>query len=420
MTRILVPTYESVHNTRFALLARLSFALLALAASTSQGLFAQSDWQFGYEDGFYARSADGRNELVLEGLFQTELRLIPSGRGRISEFAVRRMRPELAGKFDDAYRFRFEPKFQDDGVELEEAWIGVDLAQHTMRLMLGRMKAPFNLEEVKSRRHINFSRFSILNQFAPAEDVGVFLNGKSASGIEYGLAAYNGTGGSDTTSSKDVAARIALHPEVAPGEPHTLVGLAATWGRQDTSIAGESIVNAFDSAVMDYSTGTRLHGQRLRVGAEFAWYSGPILLQAELLWVRQEMSRMNLVEDVDFYGAYAEASIVLTGEERRGWSGVAPESEVDPLAMRGSGAWILAMRASELMADKALRSRGFAVPGRYTEHVRSVSLGLNWVLNRHLIVRHAYVHSFYSDDVLLGGHGRSHEGALMIEWQLHF
>ena len=63
---------------------------------------------------------------------------------------------------------------------------------------------------------------------------------------------------------------------------------------------------------------------------------------------------------------------------------------------------------------------GFASLGRYTEHIRSASLGLNWVLNEHVIVRHAYVHGFYSDDVLLGGRAVDNEGALMVEWQLHF
>ena len=60
------------------------------------------------------------------------------------------------------------------------------------------------------------------------------------------------------------------------------------------------------------------------------------------------------------------------------------------------------------------------MPGRFTTHIRSVSVGLNWVINQHALVRHAYVHSFYSDDVLLGSSLHDNEGALMIEWQLHF
>jgi hypothetical protein len=80
----------------------------------------------------------------------------------------------------------------------------------------------------------------------------------------------------------------------------------------------------------------------------------------------------------------------------------------------------LALRLSELWSDRTLQRNAFVDPGRYTKRIRSVSVGVNWILNQHLIARHAGVHSFYSDDVVLGGAPRSSEGALMIEWQLHF
>ena len=58
--------------------------------------------------------------------------------------------------------------------------------------------------------------------------------------------------------------------------------------------------------------------------------------------------------------------------------------------------------------------------GRFTDHIESVSIGLNWILGDHMIARHAYVQSFYADDVILNGSSMRSEGALMIEWQLHF
>jgi phosphate-selective porin OprO/OprP len=381
-------------------------------------LAAQSDppsLQSGYDGGFYLRTADGRNEVVLEGLFQAGLN-VHQRAARVSEFDLRRMRPELAGRFGDAWRFRVEPKFTESDVELEEAWLGVDLAQRDALLMVGRMKAPFGLEEVRSRRHIDFPRFSILNQLVPAEDHGVFVNGNAGSGVfEYGLAVYNGTGASDTTSSKDIAARAGLRPI---GDLH--VGAAATWGRQRADLGGRSIRNAFDQPVIDFSTGARLDGERLRAGLELAWFSGPFLVQSEWLWVRQDMRQSGFAADIDFTGGYVSASYVLTGEERRGWKGVRPETPFDPLTLSGSGAWVLALRASELRSDPVLAGGGFTAPGRFTEHIRSLSLGLNWIPNDHVIVRHAWVQSFYSDDVLLGGELHGDEGALMIEWQVHF
>ena len=60
------------------------------------------------------------------------------------------------------------------------------------------------------------------------------------------------------------------------------------------------------------------------------------------------------------------------------------------------------------------------MPGTYTDNIRSASLALNWVMNRHMVLRHAYVHSFYTDDVSAGGRVQDDEGALLLELQLHF
>ena len=95
-------------------------------------------------------------------------------------------------------------------------------------------------ERDRSRTHIDFTRFSIVNQLAPCEDIGVFLNGMTTSGRwEYGLAAYNGTGDADLTSSADVAARLMMHPFVGDGDSvwqNLQVGVAATHGHQNRSV----------------------------------------------------------------------------------------------------------------------------------------------------------------------------------------
>ena len=44
----------------------------------------------------------------------------------------------------------------------------------------------------------------------------------------------------------------------------------------------------------------------------------------------------------------------------------------------------------------------------------------NWVPSEHALVRPAYVHSLYSDDVTVSDRTFDDEGALLIEWQLHF
>jgi len=377
----------------------------------------------GYDDGFFIRSADGRSELVIEGLFQVVAGVFDGDREPGVDFQLKRMRPEFGGRVADALRFKLEPKFEEDGVELEEAWVGPRILGGRAQLMIGRMKAPFGLEEVRSRRHIDFPRFSILNQFSPAEDHGLFVNGRSPTERwEYGLAVYNGTGSSDSTSSKDVAARLMVHPFVGEaGDPleNLQLGVALTVGSQDETVGGDAVENALGLPVIEFAPGLRLDGTRLRAGLEAAWFRGPWFAQAEALAVVQEMSSAAADEDVSFRGVYVNVSRSLTGEAKS-FSGVVPEAPFDFVTGQGRGAWVLASRLSLLAADEDLEDLGFATAGTFTDRILSVSLGLNWIPNRHAIVRTCVVYNDYADEVALDSGTSDGEVGLLVEWQSHF
>ena len=375
-----------------------------------------------YDDGFRFRAPDGSSELVVEGLFQTVLGVFDEERSPSSNVELKRMRPELAGRVGDAMLFRLEPKFTEAEVELEEAWVGMELAGGRSRLMIGRMKAPFGLEEVRSRRHIDFPSFSLLTQFAPAEDHGVFALGKSESGaVEWGLAGYNGTGASDTTSSKDLAARLMVHP-FANDEASVLsnlqVGLAGTYGRQRTGVGGETIDNEAGLPVMRFAEDVLLDGDRLRAGLELAWYHGPSMVQAEVVHIEQDMSSDAAPRaSVEFDGAYVTLSRVLTGESKS-FGGVDPTSPHDFKTHQGRGAWVLAARISTLRAADELEP--LLETGTITDRVDSYSLGLNWVPNRHMIVRHSLIHSRYDDRIRMDSGETDSETTFLVEVQLHF
>jgi phosphate-selective porin OprO/OprP len=377
----------------------------------------------GYDGGFFLRSEDGANELLVEGLLQTVAGVYDGDRDPSADIELKRMRPELSGKLADALRFRIEPKFTEDEVELEEAWAGTDVWGGEALLMIGRMKAPFNLEEVRSRRHIDFPLFSVINQFAPAEDHGFFLNGQTPSGVwEYGFALYNGTGESDTTSSKDVAARVMVHPfaEEADSAWRDLgLGLAATIGNQDEDVAGDSIENGIGLDMTTYAPGATLDGRRWRAGLEAVWFHGPWMLQGELLTMSQEMSSPADEADVAFRGGYVTVSHVLTGESKS-FKGVVPDEPYDFKTGRGRGAWVAAVRLSSLSLDDDLDDAGLVEPGTFTDRNRNVSLALNWIANQHAIVRTALIHSRYDDAIDLGDGSDDKETALLVEFQLHF
>lgn len=375
-----------------------------------------------YDQGFRIRSADGRNELIIEGLFQVLGRWDGSREPR-SDFVLKRIRPEFSGRIDDHYLFKFEPNFTEHEVELEEAWAGAELWHGAAVLRVGRMKAPFGLEEVRSRRNIDFPVFSILNQFSPAEDHGLFLYGLTSSGLlEWNVATYNGTGAGDTGASKDVAGRLMVHPFADDSESvwqGLQLGLAGTIGSQHESVEGSSVRNAARLALTEYATDARLDGTRSRVGLEAAWFHGPWMAQAEALYQTQEMSGSGGDQRAEYSGAYLNVSHVLTGESKS-FGALRPNRPVDPYEGRGRGAWVLAARISHLRQGRGLLDAGLVVPESYTEGITSFSLGLNWVLSQHFMLRNSWIHSEYSDTVVLESGPSDREDSLLIELQLSF
>lgn len=375
-----------------------------------------------YDKGFRVISADGRNEFVIEGLFQVTGRWDGAREPR-SDFVLKRFRPEFSGRIEDHYLFKLEPNFTEHEVELEEAWVGAELWHGAAVLRVGRMKAPFGLEEVRSRRNIDFPVFSILNQFSPAEDHGVFLYGLNESKLlEWNLAVYNGTGEGDTGASKDVAARMMVHPFAGDDDSvwHGLqLGVAGTLGSQNESVAGAHVRNAARLSMTEYASGARLDGTRSRIGLEAAWFRGPWMAQAEALYQTQEMSGSGGDQRADYSGAYLNVSHVLTGESKDfGW--LRPDRPIDPYEGTGRGAWVLAARVSHLRQGRELLDAGLVVPGTYTEGVTSFSLGLNWILSQHMMLRNSWIHSEYSDPVDFGAGPTDREDSLMIELQLGF
>jgi phosphate-selective porin OprO/OprP len=377
--------------------------------------------EIGYDGGFFLRSADGAAELRVGGLFQTVFGVFDDERDPSFDADLKRMRPELSGRIA-ALEFQLEPKFTEDDVELEEAWIGTRLGARDTLLMLGRMKGPFGLEEVRSRRHIDFPRFSIVNQLSPAEDHGLFLNGSGAAGVfEYGLAAYDGSGASDTTSSRDLAARVMVHPFAASDTPARELGLgiAATVGRQDEDVGGSALENEAGLPVVEFAPDTALDGERRRAGLEAQWFQGPWFAQGELVLVEQEMSSAAGAADVDLRGGYLTLARVLTGEAKT-FKGVVPDEPFAFDTLAGRGAFVLALRLSELRLDDALGAPGWTEPGTFTDRIRTYSLGLNWIPNRHAILRNALVLTHYADEVELDEGATDREAALLVEFQLHF
>jgi phosphate-selective porin OprO/OprP len=378
---------------------------------------------FGYDDGFFLRTPDGRYELTISGRAQFDFDF--GGKQRIpeSDFLVRRLRLEFAGRFPGGGRFRFEPNFLPEGTEIDEGWVGFDIRDGNARLMFGRMKAPFGLEERSAQANVDFPRFSILHQFSPQEQHGVFFYGHTPTntmGVD--LALTNGTGASDTNSGKDASARVVVRP-CATDEGSTLqhlqLGIAATYGKQHADVGQDAIDGEDRQPVIRFADTLLLDGERTRVGLEAAWYHGPWFAQAEWAHVEQQMTLATDTRRIGFEGAYLMLSHVLTGEDKS-FEATRPSMPFDLEQGTGRGAWIVAARYSDLGSDSALAAAGFVEPNTFTRHIRTLSLGLDWVPNEFVIARSAWMHSWYSEDVVLDRGSSDSEDAVVLELQLSF
>jgi phosphate-selective porin OprO/OprP len=381
----------------------------------------------GYDEGFFVTSADGRFRFSLEGLLQVRARAFDEdGDDRHAGTELERMRFELDGVIDRTWRFHVEPKLTESALELEEAWIGVDLAKEGPLLLVGRMKEPFSLEEMIPRKHLDFPTFSILNQLVPAEDHGLTLLGGSRDArVEWGAAVYDGEGSEALNSDQDVAGRLVLRPWAGREGSRwrrLQFGCAATVGRTDQEVAGDELVTEAKAPFLAFEPGSAIDGERTRLGLEAAWLTGPFAFSAEAMHVEQRMDGAAGSLDATFDGWYAAASWVLTGEEKT-FKGVRPASSLARGASgdwTGGGAWQIAARVSNLDLDEGLLGAGIVAAGSFPEDVTTVDVGLNWYATYHARVKLHLVRTEYGEEILVDGDARSGETALVAQFQLHF
>lgn len=356
-------------------------------------------FEAGYDGGFYIKGKDVK--LTIEGLIQVNAVLFERGGPHETEFVLRRIRPEFSGEFFDIWRFHIEPNFSSDGVELEEAWVGLVLKDH--QFILGRMKEPFSLEEMTSTRHMDMLNFSILNQFVPAEDHGITVLG-AFDWLEYGVGFYNGTGGDDTTSDKDGALRLVVHPWRG-----LQFGGSVTFGREDTDLSGDELKTEARVPWAEFVPGTKIDGDRLRWGAEAAFLEGPFAFSAEIIGIRQELNDTT----VHLTGGYLQASYVLTGEAKT-WKGVKPGHPF--LREPDWGAWQLVARWSRLKLEDEFAP--FLT--NFPDTIDSITFGVNWYANDHVKIKVNYLRTIYGESITVDGVRHDNEDALMVQLQIHF
>jgi phosphate-selective porin OprO/OprP len=401
----------------------------------------------GGSEGFFVMSPDHENVLFIRGYTQFDFRAVAGKESdtNSSTFAFRRIRPILEGTLLNYIDFKIMPDFAGGNVTLFDAFTNIHYFQPAM-LELGKFKPPTGVERLQSPRNLLFLERAYPTELLPNRDLGVQFWGilgetKNVSApagggyLTYQFGVFNGApdntsvnnGDTATSNSKEIVGRIFAQPFLEWGPAFLKgfgLGIAGTYGRQDQSLANlkftTSAMDTFFTYTPAPAKGLPLtvmgDGAQDRLVPQLYYYYGPFGVMAEYVEQSERLTRGTThVDELDWAWQVA-TSWVLTGEDAS-YDGVIPRS---PLTLHGDGfgAFEIAARFHEINFDSELFPL-FANPNSSAKNARSVTLGLNWYLNRNLKMQFNYERTLFQGGAPKGGNMGS-EDAFLTRFQLAF
>lgn len=281
-------------------------------------------------------------------------------------FAIRRARINVSGKFFDSYEYEISTNLQavSNAVTDDVAYMNIhwwDEAQ----FRFGQFKMPMNLEKMTSSNNIDFMERSFVNQMAPNEDLGAMVHGIPAKGWTYAVAFTNGAGqntpdGDNRVDNKDVIGRVTanaaewmdnknmiLHGGLAYSKGDIPAGAVGAGGTVQTQSGVRFHTLPVLAANATNGTGADRTIDRERLGVEAIAAYGPFKVQGEWLRTNYDFDRTAaLSTSVDQKAWYLEALWLITGEKyadfyKNGAMGaLKPKNEfVHPSAAASTGNW---------------------------------------------------------------------------------
>ena len=369
----------------------------------------------GYQDGFFLASPDGKSfKLKLGGYLQADSRWATdeSENPTVNSFTTRRARLDIRGTVGEYFDFRLLPDFTGNSPTLLDAWVDTKFAPWAV-LKTGRFKSPYSIERLQSATSLLFIERALTDNLMPNRDVGVQLSGDLRQGeLAYQLAVLNGApdAGSADTDVND-AVDLALRVFAQPFRNTTVerlrgfgLGAAGTWGHEQGTPSSPQLPQFRTSSRVTYfryftdtpatTAGTTVaDGVHWRVSPQAYWYSGPFGSLFDYGVSSQEISRGSVKASTTNTAWQWGGSWVLTGEAAS-YAGVAPSHNFD-FGRGGWGAWQVALRYASLEVDGETFSKGFADSSKQVSGIDSVTVGLNWYLNKSILWAFDYEHSSF-------------------------
>jgi phosphate-selective porin OprO/OprP len=390
--------------------------------------------------GLQATSADTNFTFALRGLLQVDSRTFfdDGGIQGNDAFLVRRARPIFSGTVFRDFDFMFNPDFAGSTVQIFDAYLNYRY-QPWLQARAGKFKSPVGLEYLQSDQFTSFNERALPTGLVPGRDVGFQIWGDLSGGVfSYAAGIFNGLGdgrsssNTDFDDNKEFAGRVFAQP-FKKTDLNALrglgVGVGGSWGDYSLASAtglpnGGGYITDGQQQFFAYNATTVADGEHWRVAPQGYYYVGPFSLLGEYTIsaqnVRQTVAPLQsaLLRNT---GWQVAAGWVLTGEDAT-FTGVTPRNAFDPRAGKW-GAFQVVGRYAELEIDDAAFPL-YANPAS-ASGAQAWSAGLNWYLNKNLMLKASYSRTTFTDG---GGAGttppasvtRQPEQVLFTRMQLSF
>jgi hypothetical protein len=267
---------------------------------------------------------------------------------------------------------------------------------------------------MSSGRHLEFAERSPLNRLAPGREQGLQVSGLLPGDVfSYYVMLSNGGGlvNEDGRSIPDANDEKELSGIVFADPLRQLrLGLGGSIGDVDRAPAADFDQTTPELSVLwfDPTAGT-FDGLRRRLTATARFNHGPFLLRGEALWRDDEID--GAPEDrLEARAAYATASCLLTGEDKR------PEQRVTP--DRDWGALELAVRVCRVVFPNA-EDAGLASPGD-ARRLTTFTLAATWWLGRFFRLSVDTVHERYAGGIDVDGRREESLTGFLMRAQVDF
>jgi phosphate-selective porin OprO/OprP len=357
-------------------------------------------------DGLRVESQDGKFKFRVGGRIQADANVFDQDKTQLGDgMELRRARIKAQGTLYNDFAYKLEVNFDPDGkVAITDGWIsykGFKPLGLPLVLTAGHQKVPFSQQSMTSSNWQVFQERSMQDSFIDNPATGrrrLGLVGRSY-GDNWLLSLGFFGEGVDYPGRQDenfgTAGRLLFYPLIEDRKfvalggavyyrdwrrnaiPGTDVGDLEFAARPEAHIAGSKLIDTGELFNVD---------NLLMYNLQATGVFGSFHAQAEYTG-----SRVNRKGDTDpdlnFGGWYIQAGYFLTGEQRNydrrsgKYRRIAPKSVVGD---GGFGAWEIAARYSEMdLMSKNVKG------GKE----RNVTLGLNWWLNRSLMLRLNYVYA---------------------------